>query len=157
MNILSEYFAVALASTIKFAAGPILGVAMGLSWLETTLSSAFGMMATVIVIIYGSDFVNKTIEWSLARLYKVFPNMDKGKKPKKLFTRKNRIAVKVKVKLGLWGLAFLTPFLFTPIIGTILAISFKYSKLEILTKMLVCSLVAGFIQTIVFEFLKKAI
>lgn len=141
MSTISEYIGVALASTIKFAGGPLAGVLMQLSWLETTISSTMGMMFTVLVITYGSGLVNKLTT----------PFFTKS--PKKVFKKSTRLAVKVKQKLGLWGVAFLTPFLFTPILGTFIAISFRYPKAEIVQKMLICGLIAGFLQTIAFHFL----
>jgi hypothetical protein len=141
MSTISEYIGVALASTIKFAGGPLAGVVMQLSWLETTISSTVGMMFTVLLITYGSNFVEKITS----------PFFSKS--PKKVFKKSTRIAVKVKQKLGLWGVAFLTPFLFTPILGTFIALSFRYPKAQIAQKMLICGLVAGFIQTLAFHFL----
>lgn len=143
MDTISEYIAVALASTIKFVGGPIAGVALGLSWTETAVSSAIGMMITVAFITFGSSVLGNLS----SRFYK--------NKPKRIFTKTTRLAVKVKKKLGLWGVAFLTPFLFTPILGTFIALSFRYSKWEIIQKMLVCALVAGFLQTLAFHYVKE--
>lgn len=140
-----EYMAVALASTIKFVGGPIAGVGLGMNLIETTLSSAMGMMFTVLIITYGSSF--------LAKLRTVF--FKKSKEPRKVFNKTTRLAIKVKQKLGLWGVAFLTPFLFTPILGTFIAISFRYPKTQIVQRMLVCAIVAGFIQTVAFHYINK--
>ena len=141
MSTISEYIGVALASTVKFAGGPLAGVLMQLSWLETTISSTIGMMFTVLVITYGSSLVEKIT----SRFF--------SKSPKKIFKKSTRLAVKVKQKLGLWGVAFLTPFLFTPILGTFIALSFRYPKAQIVQKMLICALIAGFLQTLAFHFL----
>ena len=106
---LSEYLAVAVAATIKFVGGPIAGVAFNLKWWETTLFSAIGMMITVILVIYGGGFLGNLIQ------------KFRSEKPRKIFSKTTRIGVKVKSKLGLWGIALLTPFIFTPIVGSFLA------------------------------------
>lgn len=160
MDPVSEYIAVALASTFKFVGGPVAGMAMGLSLLETTLCSAAGMMLTVFLITYGSNLLKRlsSFRWfinfirslsSLSWVKKIF-----GKKPRKVFSKTTRLAVTVKSRLGLWGVAFLTPFLFTPILGTFIALSFRFPKREILEKMLVCGLVAGFLQTVAIHYIK---
>ncbi len=142
MSTILEYITVALASTIKFVGGPLAGLAFGMNWLETAVSSAMGMMFTVLIITYSSSFVEKIYN----KLFK--------KKSRKVFSRSTRFAIRVKQKLGLWGVAFLTPFLFTPILGTFLALSFRYPKSEIVQKMLVCGLIAGLLQTIAFQLVK---
>ena len=139
---LSEYLAVAVAATIKFVGGPIAGVAFNLKWWETTLFSAIGMMITVILVIYGGGFLGNLIQ------------KFRSEKPRKISSKTTRIGVKVKSKLGLWGIALLTPFIFTPIVGSFLALNFRFKKSEIVWKMLLCALFAGFIQTCFFYFMK---
>ncbi len=155
MDPIAEYLAVALASTFKFVGGPVAGISLGLSLLETTLCSAAGMMLTVFLITYGNSWGRKLFHSPLFRGWRQ-SRWGKRMAPKerKRFTRMNRLGVKVKSKLGLWGLALLTPFLFTPILGTFLAIRFRFPKREILQKMLICGLVAGFIQTVAIHYLR---
>jgi hypothetical protein len=100
-------------------------------------------MFTVFLVVYGGDIITKLI----ARF--------RGHKPKKIFSRTTRIAIRVKKKLGLWGIALLTPFIFTPILGSFLALHFRFNKVEILWKMLLCGLFAGAIQTWFFYFVKS--
>jgi uncharacterized membrane protein len=155
MDPISEYIAVALASTFKFVGGPVAGISLGLSLIETTLCSAAGMMVTVFLITYGNTFGGKLLDSSLMRKWKESSLFKRwAPKERKRFTRMNRLGVKVKSKLGLWGLAFLTPFLFTPILGTFLALRFRFPINEILSKMLICGLVAGFIQTLAINYLR---
>lgn len=140
---LSEYLAILLASTIKFVGGLLAGVAFKLSWWETSIFSTLGMMITVTLVIYGGEIVAKF----LARFG--------SKKPKRKFTKVTRIAIKVKSSLGLWGIALLTPFIFTPILGSFLALHFRFNKVEILWKMFLCGLFAGAVQTWFFYFVKS--
>jgi hypothetical protein len=46
------------------------------------------------------------------------------KKKRRLFTSRNRRIVRIWCRYGLTGVAFLTPLIFTPILGTIIASSF---------------------------------
>jgi hypothetical protein len=137
----SKYLAIASASTIKFVGGPIAGVAFKVSWWEAAICSTFGLMFTVILIIYGGGL-----------LQTVLKKFSKNK-PKRIFTKNTRIGVKVKNKLGLWGIAFLTPLIFTPIVGSFLSLSFRYPKNEILYKMFICGLFWGAIQYGFFYYL----
>lgn len=161
MDPVSEYIAVALASTFKFVGGPVAGMAMGLSWLETTVCSTAGMMLTVFLITYGSNLTKRfsSLGWfqrMVTYLRGIAPlrRIKNMLRPPKLFSKTTRLAVKVKNRLGLWGVAFLTPFLFTPILGTFIALSFRFPKREILQKMLVCGLLAGFLQTAAIHYIK---
>jgi hypothetical protein len=62
----------------------------------------------------------------------------------------------VRQKLGLWGIAFLTPAIFTPPIGVILSLAFRYDLKEILLKMFVSALIWGVILVFFFYYLKEA-
>ncbi|MBK9511937.1 MAG: hypothetical protein IPO04_22170 [Cytophagaceae bacterium] len=137
---LAEYITVAIAATLKFVGGPIAGAALQLKWWETTLSSAIGLMITVFTVIYGGEIIKKIV--------KSF----RKDKPRRIFTKPNRLAIKVKNKLGLWGIAILTPFIFTPLLGSYLALSFRFNKVEIMWKMLISGLFAGLIQTLFFQY-----
>ena len=137
---LAEYITVAIAATLKFVGGPIAGATLQLKWWETTLSSAIGLMITVFTVIYGVEIIKKIV--------KSF----RKDKPRRIFTKPNRLAIKVKNKLGLWGIAILTPFIFTPLLGSYLALSFRFNKVEIMWKMLISGLFAGLIQTLFFQY-----
>ncbi|ADQ18566.1 hypothetical protein [Leadbetterella byssophila] len=151
MDPISEYIAVALAATFKFVGGPVAGIALGMSLIETTLCSAAGMMLTVFLITYGNNWLRTSKFGERLRAIFGFTSL---KKKRRVFTRMNRLAVKVKARLGLWGVALLTPFLFTPVLGTFLALKFRFPKNEILQKMLICGLVAGLIQTLALHYLR---
>lgn len=67
------------------------------------------------------------------------------RKKKKLFTPKNRRMVRMWRKYGLKGVAFLTPVFFSPIIGTVMAISFGEPAKRIFFYMLGSALFWGVI------------
>ena len=48
----AKYISVVLASMVKFVAGPITGVALGLKWWETALCTVIGMMFSVVIFLF---------------------------------------------------------------------------------------------------------
>lgn len=113
--------AVALASTLKFIGGPVAGAALGLPWWQTGLASAAGMMVTVIVTaVFGDALRALLVRW---------------RGPPRLFSKRTRRAVKIWRKAGVLGIAFLTPVLFSPIGGAILAASFRPHKAKLFPAM----------------------
>lgn len=137
------YLSVIGASALKFMLGPISGMALGLVWYESLLCTIAGMMLTVTGMMVLSNFFR-----SLEQRF--FPKLKK----KNPFNKRNRWAIKIRQRLGMWGVAFLTPIAFTPPVGIILALAFRYSKPEILYKMLVSAAVWGVVMVYFFYYLK---
>lgn len=139
-----KYVSVITASMIKFIGGPLLGLGLGLKWYESALCSVIGMMLTIIIFIYGGELISQLIN----RFSK------KTDKPKKIFSKSKRRIVKIKVNLGLWGIAMLTPILLSPVGGAAVSLAFKYPKNEIIPKMLISGIVWGILQCLFFYFVK---
>lgn len=136
LSLLTKYFSVALAATIKFLAGPVAGLALGLHWIETAICSVIGMMFTVLLISFVGEAIRKLV--------------DKWRKtPAKRFTKMSRMAVGVWLKFGIIGIAFLTPLLFTPPVGSVLAVAFRVPRAQVIGWMLL----SGIIWGAVFSFL----
>lgn len=137
------YLSVIGISTLKFMFGPISGVALGLTWYESLICTILGMMLTVLAMMFLSNFFRRIEDQYFKKAKKKSP-----------FNKRNRWAIKVRQKLGMWGVALLTPILFTPPVGIILSLAFRYSKAEILYKMLISALVWGVAQVYFFYYLK---
>jgi sterol desaturase/sphingolipid hydroxylase (fatty acid hydroxylase superfamily) len=120
---LEKYWVVIFSTAIKFFMGPAAGLGLGLSWLETAICTIVGMMFTVLIVVLLSNQVANVIQYF------------RKEKPK-LFSKRTRFAVRLWKKMGIWGLACLTPLFFTPVGGTLLALSFKVNKLTIVASML---------------------
>jgi len=73
----------------------------------------------------------------------------------RLFTKKNRRKVKIWRQYGLKGVAFLTPIIFSPIGGTMVANSFGESKKKIILYMFVSSVFWAFTLTFAVWFLNN--
>ena len=141
MILWEKYISVALASTIKFIGGPLAGFALGLTWVETALATWIGMMFTVIIV----TFLGDAIRIFIARY---------RKQKLKAFSKRTRLAVKVWAKLGINGIACLTPIIFTPIGGTFLALSFKVSRFKVLLAMCVWGGFWAIVQTWILYLIK---
>lgn len=141
----AKYLSVIFASMIKFFGGPLTGLALKITWIETAICSVIGMMITVALITFFGDYIQRFFT-------KVF---QKGEpKKKKKFTRSNKLAVRVRRRFGLLGISFLTPILFSPIGGAILALAFRYHKRDIIVNMLVSACVWGVIQCLFLYYAK---
>ncbi|WP_221389619.1 hypothetical protein [Dyadobacter sp. NIV53] len=125
-----KYFSVAMASTLKFFGGPITGVILKLTWMETAICSAIGMMFSVLLFTYAGKGVQ-----ALVKKYR--------KAPPKKFSKTNRMAVNIWKKFGIIGIAFLTPPLFTPIFGPLLAVAFRVPRSAIFLWMSISAILWG--------------
>ena len=132
----AKYTSVVIASTIKFLGGPLSGAALGLTWLETALCTTFGMMVSVVAVTYAG-----------AALQALWHRFSPG--PPRRFTKRTRMAVRIWKRSGLAGIALLTPLILTPIGGTILALSFKANRGQLILYMLISGLVWAVVQTVI--------
>jgi uncharacterized membrane protein len=131
------YFAVMAASSIKFVAGPLTGFGLGLSMLETIVCTWMGMMFTVTVMLTIGRFLVQQI----ARI--------RIQKPK-LFSGRVRYAVSIWQRFGIKGISVMTPLLFTPIGGSLLALSFKVPTPRVLFFMAISGIFWSVIFTVLF-------
>ena len=128
----AKYFGVYASSMIKFIFGPLQGFVYGLKWYETFGLTVLGMMTSVFVFSFLGTWLKKNI-------------IDRINTNKKTFTKRSRNIVVTWNKYGLHGVAFLTPILFTPIGGTIIATSFGESKRRIILFMFISATFWGFL------------
>ncbi|WP_242920762.1 hypothetical protein [Pontibacter liquoris] len=118
-----KYLSVYLVSMVKFFGGPLAGVSLGLSFVETVLLTMAGMMTSVLVFsVVGRAFS----KWLSKR---------RRAQHKPVFCKQNRRIVQVWNRFGVTGIAFLTPILFTPILGTIVVALFGVSRKHIFIHM----------------------
>jgi sterol desaturase/sphingolipid hydroxylase (fatty acid hydroxylase superfamily) len=132
----AKYISVVLASMLKFVAGPLAGIALRLKWWETAVCTVIGMMLSVVIFVFLGAAMQLLI-----RRYR--------KQKARLFTKRNRLAVKVWQRSGMTGIALLTPLLFTPIGGTLIAVSFKVPRYTIILQMLFWGVIWGIVITLV--------
>jgi hypothetical protein len=121
---LIEYLSVYLISMFKFVGGPVLGAGYGLSFLATVVATVLGMMTTVVIM---SFFGLRLRAWMTRRF-----NVGRKK-----FTRRNRRIIYIWRRYGIFGISFLTPVIFSPIIGTLLVTAFGGKRKKVLLFMLI--------------------
>lgn len=127
LQIIAKYVAVVGPTMLKFVFGPVTSLALGLHWSEAIILTVVGMMLSVTLFTFGGQYMKEKI-------------LKKWAKPKRLFTKQNRMKVRVWRKYGMFGVAFLTPIILTPIGGTLLATSFGEHNYRIILYMLVSAL-----------------
>ncbi|WP_245652340.1 hypothetical protein [Rufibacter tibetensis] len=109
---------------------------MGVSFWATLGLTIAGMMTSVVLFsLIGSAVHDRYVARQRA-------------KNKPMFSKKNRRIVSVWKRFGMSGIAFLTPVLFTPIVGTVLATVLGVSKSRILLHMLWSAVFWGFAVTL---------
>ncbi|HEX6225440.1 MAG TPA: hypothetical protein VFZ52_13580 [Chryseolinea sp.] len=120
LKIATVYF----SCMLKFIFGPLGGYAAGFTLITTILVTVAGMMTVVLVFTFFGNWIREKI------IRKFFKRRSK-------FSPGNRRFVTVWKKYGLIGLAALTPVIFTPIGGTLLAISSGSPKDKIIFYMFI--------------------
>lgn len=141
---LYKWLSIYLISMVKFFAGPLSAAALGLSPFETIVCSFLGMMTSVAIFSTLGSWVK----------INVFSRFSKSKA---LFTKRNRKMVALYQRFGLRGIAFLTPVIFGPIIGTMIAASFGEHKRRIFLYMFISGFVWSIALTYIFHYLKELI
>jgi membrane protein DedA with SNARE-associated domain len=124
-ELLKAFTIVLLPSALKFFIGPIGGYLAQLNIVTNIIATIAGMMTSVVAFTFFGDWLRDKV---INRIFK---------KKKKDSTSKKRKLLQLWNKYGLTGVAALTPVLFTPIGGTIVAVSFRAPKKKILLYMLI--------------------
>jgi len=104
-----------LFCTWKFAAMfPVAIFAMKMSFFETIMYTNIGGAFGALIFTIFSDILIKTWNKYLQKKFKLH------RKPKKVFTKRKRFLVKIKVKYGLTGIVVLTPLILSIPVGSFL-------------------------------------
>ena len=138
----AKYISVFLFSMVKFFGGPVTGAALGLSFWTTFGLTVAGMMTSVLLFSIIGSAVSK------------YYAKNRRQKRKPVFNKKSRRIVKVWQKFGMGGIAFLTPILLSPIIGTIIATVLGAKRGQILLHMLWSSVLWGVVFTFALTHLR---
>ncbi len=119
--------AVMAAGMLKFMYSAILSYQFGYSYLETVLLTGTGGCIGIFIFFLGGRSV---LEWFRLRYVKKRTRaMERGEKPKRIFTRINRMVVRLKHTYGVTGLAFiLIPIVSVPITAVLAAKYFRHDR-----------------------------
>ena len=121
------YITFFLLSTIKFLFTPFGGPAAKLSFFETYFSCLAGAIFSAAVFYFASEYFMKSAHAKKIRLRK--EALEKGiELPyKKKFTKTNKFIVRLKHRLGIYGISIFAPLFLSVPIGTIITAKF-YGK-----------------------------
>lgn len=132
MNAFWEIALVFLLSTIKFVFGSVpLALGFGFSFFEAVTVTCLGGFTGALFFVNLSDKILAFLKKRKAKKRKENPDLP----PKKVFTSRNRMIVRVKKRFGLAGIAFLSPFLFPLPLGCFIAVRYFKNKHKILVYM----------------------
>ena len=127
----SIYFGLLALSTIKFLFAPFGGPALKLNFFETYFSCILGAIVSSTFFFFLAEYFLKR---SFNKKREVIINAEKNGiilPRKKVFTKMNKSLIKVKHKLGVFGISFLAPLFLSIPVGTIIVAKFygknKYS------------------------------
>lgn len=134
-----KYISVFLLSMVKFFGGPLAGISMGLSFGTTLALTVTGMMTSVFIF---SGIGVMFSDWYIQQ---------RRLKQKPIFSKKSRRLVRVWQRFGMSGIAFLTPVILSPIIGTIVATVLGARQRQILLHMLWSALFWGVTFTFILS------
>jgi membrane protein DedA with SNARE-associated domain len=124
----------------KFILGPVGGYASGLNIFVTIIITIAGMMTVVLVFTLSGTWIQQNV------LRRFFVKKDAS-------TPKNLKFIVFWKKYGLVGVAALTPIIFTPIGGTILAITSGSPKNKIISYMVISAVFWAIIfSTLIYFF-----
>lgn len=123
-----KYLSLFGLSMIKFMFAPFAGVPLKLGYFETYFSCVAGAIVSATFFYFMSEFF--MIRAAKKRKKKLQDAKQKGLElpRKKNFTFFNKMIVKVKHSLGIYGVTILAPLFFSIPVGTIIAAKFYGKK-----------------------------
>lgn len=151
-----KYFLIMAISSIKFLFAPLLSFEIGLSFVQTWITTTIGGVSGVLFFfflskgiislyqrffaVHVSMFINHMSTY--VRQQKLLP------RPKKrIFTYRNKSLVKIRRRYGLLGIIILTPVLLSIPLGTFLAIKYYPEQKNILTYLSLSVIVWSFLMS----------
>ncbi|WP_430404577.1 hypothetical protein [Fluviicola sp.] len=134
-------------SMIKFMFAPFGGPAMKLNFFETYLSCVAGAFAAAFIFYFSSEFfMIRAHNKRKALLHASITNGTPLKyKPK--FTRFNKLIVRLKRRLGIYGIAFYAPLFLSVPVGSIVTAKFYGKEKRTFPLILLGICINGFITT----------
>lgn len=130
----------ALLASTRFTWGPLMTASSGFSYWETFFTALIGGTLGTFFYYYSAHY-----------LYLWLKKRAERKGNKKVFTKTNRKIIRVKHKFGIWGIALLTPPVFSIMIGTMVAYRFYKTQKSTIPILLVSVVIYDFIYTSLYH------
>ncbi len=119
-----HYITLAGLSTFKFMFAPIYGRGVGLTFLETYIVTYLGAAGTAVFFYFlAGFFMRRAAEKRTKKRLEAIYNNEVFVDPRK-FTFVNKMVVRVKRTIGIYGISFYAPFFLSVPIGTIITTKF---------------------------------
>jgi hypothetical protein len=118
-----------LVATFKFMFSPFAGPHLGLPFIETYFAAFVGGSFSAAIFYFASDYFMELSHKRKIEKEKILIEKGTPLPVKKKFTKTNRFVIRLKMKLGKYGICFFAPFLFSVPIGSIIVAKF-YGKLK---------------------------
>ncbi len=134
---LSKYLLLILLGATKFAISPIAAANWGLNQRDAFIIITLSGLAGFFIFYYFSSYILKLIG--------IF--FQGRQRKRKIFTRKNKLVVRIIRNYGLWLLALLTPILISIPFGAFLCVRYFPRKASIIVTMCASIILWGFILT----------
>jgi hypothetical protein len=143
----AAFSSVFFVATFKFLFSPFAGIPLGLDFLTTYIAAVSGATLSSLLFYFGSELLME-----ISRKNKLKKENDAVKsgtplKPKKKFTRGNKMTIKLKRSFGKIGLCFLAPSLLSIPVGTIIVAKFYGKDKDTFLWVFIGLLLSGLITT----------
>jgi len=151
-----------LISAIKFLFAPLISLQMGFNYVQTIIYTTIGGILGVFFFFFLSNtIVNLYKRYLDMHVKAFFSKFRKEKtnnapvlvKTKKKFTKKNRFIIFLKSKLGMIGIAFLTPTILSIPFGTFLANKYFPNKKTVLLYLSISVAIWSFVLSTICKLL----
>lgn len=143
----AAFSSVFLVATFKFLFSPFAGIPLGLDFISTYIAAISGASLSSLLFYFGSELI-----MAASRKSKIKKENEAIKngillKPKKIFTRGNKMTIKLKRSFGKIGLCFLAPSLLSIPLGTIIVAKFYGKEKDTFLWVFIGILLSGLITT----------
>ena len=143
----AAFSSVFLVATFKFLFSPFAGIPLGLDFISTYIAAISGASLSSLLFYFGSELIMSSSRKS--KLKKENEAIQNGieLKPKKIFTRGNKMTIQLKRSFGKIGLCFLAPSLLSIPLGTIIVAKFYGKEKDTFLWVFIGILLSGLITT----------
>lgn len=126
---------VALIASVKFLFAPFEAERYGFSWGQSFCMTTVGGIVGILLFALVGDNISAWWRHFTALIKSIFirrPAEVIERRPRKKFTRTKKFIVRIKMKFGLAGIAFITPCIISIPIGTLVAFAFYKNRKRVL-------------------------
>lgn len=148
---------VGLIASVKFLFAPFEAERYNFSFGEAFLVTTIGGLIGIFTFYYAGTKITTWWRHIVALIKSVFmrkPAAVIEQKPRKNFTRSRRFTIRVKMRFGLFGIAFVTPCIISIPIGTMIAGNFYRKKKGVLLYFIVSLLLWSLILNGLAQYLR---